>query len=208
MEDMPVIDPKIVFAFHPFTRRYVGPFELAFERGDMDPLEPGRWLIPGNCLVDAPPVAGPGQYVVAEIQPSEGDPDVEKVAWALRDIPQPPAPPAPAPEPEPVPPTPEQVRQALVDAIQEYMDDMAQMLGYDDIKTAVTYADEPAVPRFQAEGQALRAWRSLVWAACYEHLALVQAGGAEIPSLEEAIAMLPVFTPPPPVQESAEEGAP
>lgn len=116
----------------------------------------------------------------------------------LRDIPQSPAPPAPAPAPEPEPPTPEQIRQSLVDAIQDYMGDVARMLGYDDIRTAVTYADEPAVPKFQAEGQALRAWRSLVWAACYEHLALVESAAAELPTLEEAIAMLPVFTPPGP----------
>ena len=117
----------------------------------------------------------------------------EAGAWVLREIP-----PTPEPEPvqEPEPTTPEQQMQAVEDAIQSYMDAMAQMLGYDDIKTAVTYAEEPAVPKFQAEGQALRAWRSLVWAACYEHLALVEAGEAEIPTLEEAIAMLPAFVPP------------
>ncbi|MGC3984842.1 MAG: hypothetical protein QM777_08990 [Pseudorhodoferax sp.] len=175
--------PKVVHAYHPISRIYVGPIEL--DAGDVSPLEPGVWLIPGDSLEAAPPTPGPGQYIAEEAG-----------AWVLRDIPQPPAPPAPAPTPEPEPPTPEQIRQSLVDAIQDYMDDMAQMLGYDDIKTAVTYADEPAVPKFQSEGQALRAWRSLVWAACYAHLALVEAGEAELPTLEEAIAMLPVFTPP------------
>lgn len=171
---------KTVYSFHPFTRAYIGP--LTLDESDRSPLEEDVWLIPGGCLEGEPPAPGPGQYAA-----EEGG------AWVLRDIPQPPAS-APAPEPEP--PTPEQQMQAVEDAIQAYMDDMARMLGYDDIRTAVTYAEEPAVAKFQAEGQALRAWRSLVWAACYAHLALVEAGDAEIPTLEEAIAMLPLFTPP------------
>ena len=36
----------------------------------------------------------------------------------------------------------------------------ARELGYTNIFTAVTYADEAAVPQFQREGQALREWRS------------------------------------------------
>lgn len=174
---------KTVYAFHPDTRAYVGPVVL--DDSDRSPLEPDVWLIPGDCMEVEPPAPGPGQYAAEEA----GD-------WVLRDIPRPPAPPAAAPAPEAAPPTPEQIRQSLVDAIQDYMDGMAQMLGYDDIRTAVTYADEPAVPKFQAEGQALRVWRSLVWSACYAHLALVEAGEAEVPTLEEAISMLPLFTPP------------
>ncbi|MBH2008282.1 MAG: hypothetical protein I8H71_01145 [Xanthomonadaceae bacterium] len=73
--------------------------------------------------------------------------------------------------------------------LQRVMDDAARALGYDDIKTAITYADEPAVPKFQAEGQALRAWRSLVWAACYAHPAMT--GAAPIPTPDEAEALMP-----------------
>lgn len=178
-------DGKTVHQFHPFTRAYLGP--LVLDDSDRSPLEPGVWLIPGGCLEIEPPAPGPGQYVAEEAG-----------AWVLRDIPQPPASPAPPVPPAPQPPTAEQIRQAVVDGIQDFMDDVARMLGYDDIGTAVTYAEEPAVPKFQEEGQALRAWRSLVWAACYEHLALVESGGAEIPTLEEAIAMLPPFMPPVP----------
>lgn len=74
--------------------------------------------------------------------------------------------------------------QALV---QKHMDDAAISLGYDDLKTAVTYADEPSVPKFQAEGQALRAWRSKVWAKCYQML----SEGGQAPSDESLIASLP-----------------
>lgn len=90
-------------------------------------------------------------------------------------------------------PTPEQVQAAKVTLVQQHMDDAARALRYDDVKTACTYADEPAVPKFQAEGQAFRAWRSLVWAACYAILADVQAGVREIPSDAELIAELPVL---------------
>lgn len=73
--------------------------------------------------------------------------------------------------------------------LQRVMDDAARAIGYDDIKTAITYADEPAVPKFQAEGQALRAWRSQVWDACYAHPAM--AGLAPIPTPDEAEALMP-----------------
>ena len=98
----------------------------------------------------------------------------------------------PPPPPRVVAPLPvEQRIAALRSGVQAHLDAAAQALGYDDIKTAVTYADEPAVPKFQAEGQALRAWRSLVWARCYEVLADWQAGKVGEPALEDLIATLP-----------------
>lgn len=103
---------------------------------------------------------------------------------------------APAPA-EPVPPTPEEKQAALRAHVQEYMDAMARALGYDDIKTAVTYAEEPAVPRFQNEGRALRAWRSMVWAASYDLLDRVQKGEAEEPTLEALPDLLPRLVVPP-----------
>ena len=68
---------------------------------------------------------------------------------------------------------------------------------YDDIKAAVTYAEEPAVPLFQAEGRALRAWRSLVWAHCYQVLADALAGTRAIPTAAQLIAELPALDLPP-----------
>lgn len=81
----------------------------------------------------------------------------------------------------------------FIAAIQAHMDDTARSFGYDDIKSAVTYAEEPAVPKFQAEGQAFRAWRSKCWAYCYEQLALVESGKREQPTIEAILAELPVF---------------
>lgn len=83
------------------------------------------------------------------------------------------------------------IKNGLITAAQSHMDSTAQSSGYDDIKTACTYADEPAVPKFQAEGQAFRAWRSLVWAYCYAQLDAVTAGERMVPTADVLIGELP-----------------
>lgn len=90
-------------------------------------------------------------------------------------------------------PTESDIIAALTHDVQSHMDTAARSAGYDDIKSAVTYADEPAVPRFQAEGQAFRAWRSLCWSACYAIMADVQSGARSIPTATELIAELPAL---------------
>lgn len=103
--------------------------------------------------------------------------------------------PLPEPEPEPVVPTPEEIaaqtKQQLIWTVQNHLDTYTRQYGYDDIKSAVTYADEPAVPKFQSEGRTFRAWRSLVWAACYAILADVLAGTRPVPTVDELLAELP-----------------
>ena len=89
---------------------------------------------------------------------------------------------------DPPPPTAEQIMSRLEARVQFWLDEQARALGYDDIRSAVTYADEPAVPKYQQEGQAMRRLRSLVWARCYEILNEVQAGQRSIPTEEELIA--------------------
>lgn len=102
------------------------------------------------------------------------------------------SPPEPEAEPEPNPePTPEQLIERFRAVIQDYMDSAARLVGYDDIKTAVTYAEEPAVPKFQSEGKALRAWRSLVWAYGYQQIDAVQSGERALPTPDQLIAELP-----------------
>lgn len=92
-------------------------------------------------------------------------------------------------------------------AVQKHLDDAARSFGYGDpnrpevspILHAISYADEPIVARFQDEGRALRAWRSLVWAAAGVVLAEVEAGARSAPSVAELLAELPAA----PVQEPA-----
>ena len=94
---------------------------------------------------------------------------------------------------DPAPPTEAGLITAISLAVQSHLDATAQSLGYDDIKTAVTYADEAAVPKFQADGQALRAWRSLVWDKCYKLLDEVKSGTRGVMTAEEVLAELPKF---------------
>ena len=91
------------------------------------------------------------------------------------------------------PPSFEQRAALLLAVVDAHLNATAKEMGYDDIRTAVTYAEEPAVPKFQAEGQALRAWRSLVYAKCYEVLAKVQANEIAEPDEAQLIAMLPAL---------------
>lgn len=76
-------------------------------------------------------------------------------------------------------------------AVQAKLDDAARAARYDSIATAVSYAEEPPVPKFQKDGIAFRACRSLVWAYAYEQLALVLAGGREQPTVEAFLLELP-----------------
>lgn len=83
-----------------------------------------------------------------------------------------------------------EVAAMLTAALQTRMDGQARELGYDDIKTAITYRGDPN-PRFSAEAEALFVWRSKVWTQAYALLAKVQEGLAQLPTIEDAIAMMP-----------------
>lgn len=89
--------------------------------------------------------------------------------------------------------TPEQQIAVYEHAVQSHMDAAAVSAGYDDIKTAVTYADEPAVARFQQQGAAFRAWRSLCWDYCYTQLAAVQSATRTQPTVAELVSELPAL---------------
>ena len=89
---------------------------------------------------------------------------------------------------DPPPPTAEQITARLVARVQSWLDGQARAFGYVYINSAVGYAEEPAVPKFQQEGQALRRLRSLAWARFYEILNAAQAGQRAIPTEAELIA--------------------
>jgi hypothetical protein len=90
-------------------------------------------------------------------------------------------------------PTPTALQALLTSTVQSIMDAKAQSYHYDDLTTAVTYAGEPSVPKFQQEGQAFRAWRSQVWNTAYSILADVQAGTRGFPTVSEVPGLLPPF---------------
>lgn len=75
--------------------------------------------------------------------------------------------------------------------VQAFMDAKAVEMGYQHLADAVSYAEEPAVPQFQEEGRALRAWRSLVRARFDEVADQVIGHGLAVPSDEELLLGLP-----------------
>jgi hypothetical protein len=77
--------------------------------------------------------------------------------------------------------------------VQQHMDMAAQALGYDDIRSAVSYADEPSIPQFQTEGIKFRKWRSLIWATCYQLLEQYNNDELELSAPEDIIPLLPLL---------------
>lgn len=89
-----------------------------------------------------------------------------------------------------------QIISTLTNVVQRHIDQTAASLGYDSAASACSYADEPAVPQFQREGKAIRAWRSLAWAKCHEIQDDVRAGRRPIPTPPELVGLLPAFVAP------------
>lgn len=161
-----------IYHYHPATGEYQG-----YGIADESPLEPGHYLVPANATLLVPPDFDPGVQICRYV---EGQ-------WTVEDLPA-------GPETAPPGPTQEQILALLTGHVQSHLDAQARTLDYDNIFTAVTYAEEPAVPEYQAEGRALRAWRSQVWAKCAVVLADVQEGKRAVPTAEELVAELPIFT--------------
>jgi hypothetical protein len=94
------------------------------------------------------------------------------------------------------PPTPEALaaiaRQFEV-MLDDHVDATAKSMGYLNTLSAVSYADEPAVPRFQVEGQAFRAWRSRVYARAIEVQGEVLRGERLPPTPSELLGLMPAF---------------
>lgn len=120
---------------------------------DESPLEPGVWMIPGGCVELEPPTIPPGHRA----RYSSGTWIIEKLPAAAVE------PEAPA---QPIAPLEQQVKSA----VQAYMDQTAQLNGYESLLAAISYAEEDAVEAFQLEGKRFRAWRSLVWAYVFAQL--------------------------------------
>jgi hypothetical protein len=97
---------------------------------------------------------------------------------------------------EVVPAAPDPVAMLTV-VLQDAMDEMARAHGYDDIKTAITYRGDPN-PKFAAEAEGFFMWRSAVWTQAYALLAQIQQGLAQFPTVQEAIAMMPMLQIDPP----------
>lgn len=86
----------------------------------------------------------------------------------------------------------EETKAAFSGAIQAHMDDFAKAHDYDTIHTGASYAGDPN-PKYDAEGTAMRNWRSAVWVYANAEMAKVLTGQRPQPTIEEMIAELPVI---------------
>lgn len=88
-------------------------------------------------------------------------------------------------------PTVEAITAQFVHAASNLLDTTAQAHGYDNINTVVSYAEEPAVVKFQQDGIAFRKWRSEVWDYAYTQMSLVKTGVRAQPTVSEFLVELP-----------------
>jgi hypothetical protein len=88
-------------------------------------------------------------------------------------------------------PTMQMVADAIRDGIQAWLDATAQQNNYDDAASAVSYAGDPNAT-FNADGIAIRDWRSAVWTAAYILEATLRANPpTPWPTSAQIIAQLP-----------------
>ena len=87
----------------------------------------------------------------------------------------------------------ELLRSLTID-LQVHLNRTAQAMGYDSLASAISYAEDDTVPAWQAEGQALRTWRTTCWSWFYR-----LTSGTELPTWAELLPQLP----PSPAKEPA-----
>lgn len=93
--------------------------------------------------------------------------------------------------PSPLPPSPAQLIASYTAAVQAHLDSVAVSWNYLSILSAASYAAS-TVPQFQAEANALIAWRDAIWVDCYNKQAAIQVGAVPMPASPAAfVAELP-----------------
>lgn len=152
---------------------------------DPSPIEPGKFLIPAFSTHKEPPSAQDGKAPVFNTR--TGD-------WEMVDVK------APASQEQIAVQAltePTSIVQFLRARLAVHINQVALVHDFDSIDEAVSYADEPSVPRYQALGRALRAWRSIIWAAFETLESQIKLGEIPPPASDaEFFEILPKFTPP------------
>ncbi len=158
---------------------------------DPNPRNPGRFLIPYGCVETPPPELGEhqvaryvdGEWIVVPFYVGYQYWTEDGKRFVIKEVGE--EPPEGHLTSKPV--ILDEVKNALILNVSKHMDVIAGSWGYDSMAVAITYAEEPAVPKYQNEGKALRAWRSLLWESAFEELNSVTVNT----SVDEFMARLP-----------------
>ncbi len=165
-----------VYSYNRDTGEYVGTVYA-----DPDPMQPGEFLFAAFTTHLEPPEFQAGKRRVFNERAG---------AWEQHDVP-------PVALVAGIATPPEDRERVLRAKLTLYLDTIAIGVGsgYNSMDEAVSYAEEPAVPRYQAEGRALRAWRSRLWFAFDELLPQLESGAVDWPASDfELFDMLPRFS--------------
>lgn len=76
---------------------------------------------------------------------------------------------------------------SLSAAVERHLNAVARSYEFKGIDDAISYVDEPSVPKFQEQGRAFRAWRSMVRGRWFD----IRDDSAELPTEEGLLARLP-----------------
>jgi hypothetical protein len=157
-------------------------FFLGESQADPSPMEPGKFLIPAFSTERKPPA-----------ETEEGIPAFDRVKGKWKLVPRPVA----AVEEVAVAEATPDAIDAMRAGIRTMLNAVAVAQDFDSIDEAVSYAEEPAVPLYQALGQALRSYRSIVWHAFDTLLAEIKADMTPMPADADALfAHIPKFVAP------------
>lgn len=141
---------------------------------DPNPRRPGSFLIPYGCVETPPPSLGEhqvaryvdGEWTVVPFYVGYQYWTEDGKRFVIKEVGE--EPPEGHLTTKPV--ILDEVKNELLLKVSAYIDDLASSWGYDNMAVAITYAEEPAVPKYQSEGKVLRAWRSLVWESAFAEL--------------------------------------
>lgn len=172
---------KIVYSFDALTGQFIG--ALTLTESDMSPLEPGVWHIPAHCLEIAPPDAPEGMYA-AEV---DGQ-------WVLKEfLIEPSVEEAPAFSAEAREANLKERMEALEYAAQVHLDSIAVAHRFSNIADACSYANDPTVPKYWAQGRAFLKLRAHTFLLIESLVDLVLAGEAEEPTHDQMLVLLPLL---------------
>ena len=92
--------------------------------------------------------------------------------------------------PKLVEPTDEEVKVAIINAVQAKLDKACKAKGYDNGFACASYASS-TVETFKNEADAFITWRDACWVKCYELLSQYSQGVIQRPTVDDVLNLLP-----------------